>query len=120
MGRLCMFVDASDATASSLVDDEPLDRIDEGLRLVAADRMAALLEDAQLGTGNEAGDLFGEFRRTDPVMAAGQDEGRRRYARQLGAQIEGPKNIAQGAVQRLDVVERALRAERAGGGVGAA
>src|SRR5215813_4633784 len=65
-------------------------------------------------------DLLGEFGRADPIVPAGEDEGRRRDARQLGPEVEIPQKAAKGAVDRLDIVARALGRERSGGGIVAA
>src|SRR5690242_10074 len=59
------------------------DRIHHRLGFVATDRMAAVLEDAQVGAGNQPRDLLGEFRWADPVMPSCHHQRRRSDAREL-------------------------------------
>jgi hypothetical protein len=70
------------------------DRRTQKLGLVVADRVAAVLENAQVRTLDDAMDLLGKFRRADPVVAAGENERRRGDRAKLRAQIEAPEKSA--------------------------
>src|SRR5262249_11469492 len=59
------------------VGEEAADDVGAGLWLVGQDAVAAALEDAQVGAGDGGGDLAGELRRADPVVAAADDQGGR-------------------------------------------
>src|SRR5688572_2054754 len=57
--------------------DKLENRLAQQLGLVAADRVAAVLEDAQLRALDDAMNFLGEFRRADPVVATAENERRR-------------------------------------------
>ena len=65
------------SVGACLVNKKARDRINETLRFIAADGMAALSKDAQIRTGNEAMDFLGKLRRANPIMAPGKNEGGR-------------------------------------------
>lgn len=81
----------SPAGPSCSVHQESCNGIEQFLRLITAERMSAVFEDAQIGIGNQPMHLFRKLRCALPIMAARQDQRGRGDATQLRTQVERPE-----------------------------
>src|SRR5207244_12264692 len=79
---------------ATLHADKVGDRLAQELRLVVADRVAAVFEDMQLRAFDDAMNLLGKFRRADPVVADAKHERRRRDGGKLRTQIAAAQKSA--------------------------